>query len=646
MNPTRSPRVLAHLKEAKSTPESVGPLEYSRHDLVSSRGSVGLSKKDVKASSTGSLVAFQSRVANDKYAQISSMRTPGPGTYGRADSSEGQLRGGSRSLSIKSSMTRSTASAFRSQRDSSDGKPTAAFAPGSKGAVSSGPATPGPGQYDPSLVSAKGAEPRGSGSVHNSTRLSKIGVVNSSPASIPSPRLEAKELMRYSGTQSDSLGPGDYEIKDGSSKIRNREVDFHQYTSERVVYSLSNNPGPGRYNIRTRLTKGTTSPFASGAERPVNKEDDDTGTPGPGTYKVVERNSITTDDNRDGEVLPHASLRSTTERTGWYRPALENPYKDAYWIHNVPGPGFYNTERHRSSFPPKVMRRVRSQADALNNLTFHGVHHPQQVMLLKGNGAMPLCGFGSMSERDVLKQEDEQDATPAAYSTEAMSIAASVRERSKVGKKGAFGSLAPRVGPAEPLPLGTGDDVGPGHYGVPQPVKGKLITGSAFASKVERFKDPIESPFGKYDVDHVPNYRNKLRRIRSEHLSFGSSKDRWDPKEVFIGQAFHLSPGPGEYMPKVDAGKALSIMTTEDRNLEPKKEKDVTGGPGPHLTHGSLIKKTYNMLSPEEAEIRAKDRESGLVDVSSLVGGAGGGAAGQKARLALTDAVIRSKSDY
>jgi len=191
--------------------------------------------------------------------------------------------------------------------------------------------------------------------------------------------------------------------------------------------------------------------------------------------------------------------------------------------------------------------------------------------------------------------------------------------------------------------MGTGEDVGPGHYGTPMPApKGKLITGAAFQSKVERFKNPAETPFATYEVDHRPDYRSKLRRFKTEHLSFGSGKDRWNPKEVFIGQTYHLAPGPGEYEPKLHGAKAMSIMSTEDRNLDPKQVKD---GPETYLKHGTFIKKTYNVLSPEEAEQRAKDRAAGLIDVSTLVGGAGGGAAGTRARLALTEGVMKNMAE-
>ena len=379
-------------------------------------------------------------------------------------------------------------------------------------------------------------------------------------------------------------------------------------------------------------------------ERPFNKEDEESSTPGPGTYTLPSMESVMSE-NSDGQILPSASLRSTTERTGWYRPAVENPYKDAYWIHNVPGPGFYNTEKCRSGFPPKVIRRVRSQADALQHRTFLGVHHPQQLLALRDSDALSLCGFGSTSERDILKHE-ELSATPAAYSTEARSIAASVEARGKVGKKGIFGTTAVRSGVADPLPLGTSEEVGPGHYGSPlPPAKGKLYTGSAFRSQVVRFPDKPDTPFGKYDMDKIPNYRNKFRKPKSEHLSFGSGKNRFNSKEIFIGQTFTLAPGPGDYEPRLEGAKAMSIMYTEDRKLAPSNKEPQGIGPGEYVKHGSLIKKTYNMLSPEEAAQRTKDRDAGLIDVSTLVGGAGGGAAGMRARLALTNSLMRSQSE-
>ena len=230
MNPTRSPRELTHLKDVGCTPDSVGPLEYSRHELVSSRGAESIPQGDARQSSSSSnTVAFNSRVNSNKFAPRLGVRTPGPGAYDVSGGAADAKASPSKNVLTMQALRRSSASAFRLRLED----------PVSKQVSASASLTPGPGHYDVPLCDSlnRGAEPRHSEAVHNSSTLAITGTTSDNLPSIPSPRPEVKEIMRYSGTKEDTLGPADYDPSEGSRRQRSRQVNFHQYTSERCDLS-------------------------------------------------------------------------------------------------------------------------------------------------------------------------------------------------------------------------------------------------------------------------------------------------------------------------------------------------------------------------------------------------------------------------
>lgn len=114
------------------------------------------------------------------------------------------------------------------------------------------------------------------------------------------------------------------------------------------------------------------------------------------------------------------------------------------------------------------------------------------------------------------------------------------------------------------------------------------------------------------DID----YRSPFRHARTEHLSFGSGKPRFDPKDCFYGILHNSNrPGPGDY----NTGE--EIILDENNNNNNKKclssKKKVKGGsctqarrllstvpigstlkdvgPGSYEVTGTMMKKTFNV---------------------------------------------------
>lgn len=469
-----------------------------------------------------------------------------------------------------------------------------------------------------------------------------MALVQSSPSlpSIPPRDIPDK---RYSGRDVDRLGPGDYD-QDVQSLLRYdpRSTDFHTSSSERQLHppicAYENTqphpefPAPNAYNITGELKKGVTSAFVEGMDRPCLKKDPDHWAPGPGAYELP---CMTEDGPKeDDDQLAEASMRSATDRKGWYRPAITQPFSDSSHF-AVPGPGYY--PKPSSTFKGGASRRVRSTKDVTHRKTFHAVHQPQQLIALRESDAHRITAFSSTELKSCQKADKETGPAPCHYSNDdqlGRSMANNLKQKAPVGRKGVFGSIADRFYgfciTHESTHEHDGSKYGgsdPGAYHLKQTYAGGTCH-SCFkpGEKSSMYKSASSPDF--YDAKE-PNYRSKFRRAKTEHLSFGSSANRWSENEVFVGQPFRPLPGPGEYDPRL--GVQLKVRgaarSSQDRGMTRTKPSQGTGcvGPGQYDVRGSMMVKTFNVSEFHGNAI--------LENSTPWVGGSGGGVVGTKARL-------------
>lgn len=192
---------------------------------------------------------------------------------------------------------------------------------------------------------------------------------------------------------------------------------------------------------------------------------------------------------------------------------------------------------------------------------------------------------------------------------------AELRERAKVGRRGAFGTCADRFY-GSPLAgkQGLPDPSADGSEGIH--TSANMEPRSAFQSASPRFHSApgpreekatkvgaTETPApGAYDAEKIPNYISQDRHPRRDHLSFGSGRTRFDEgrqhEDVFFGhQQFATIPGPGAYQPK--SAKERVVGASAAKALRPPNQVGATTegvGPGSYSnieTH--MLKKTYNI---------------------------------------------------
>merc|ERR1711976_750955 len=127
------------------------------------------------------------------------------------------------------------------------------------------------------------------------------------------------------------------------------------------------------------------------------------------------------------------------------------------------------------------------------------------------------------------------------------------------------------------------------------------------------------------------NYRNKFRRPKVQHLSFGSGGSRWNPNEVFVGKKHIPNPGPGEYSPRLSTNVSLGSIGSTRRDLAALPPGS-SPGPGQYETHGTTMHlMTYNVSGPEAAR-RAQGYYQSVMEPPNIGGGAGGGITGTRSR--------------
>merc|ERR1740121_600422 len=346
------------------------------------------------------------------------------------------------------------------------------------------------------------------------------------------------------------------------------------------------------------------------------------------------------------QPLAFSGVRSDTHRTGWYRPALTQPYSDPDFIF-FPGPGYYPKQQSFSGEKMKRARNSRAQANQLRK--FHAVHAPHQQIALRDTDGAMLAGFDATEQRGCLVPLREVGVGPGQYSNDeslGQSMQAKLKKRGAVGRRGVFGTCQDRfhgfaagaldfTGEPGAAPSGPTLLASPGAGA---PSKMSFKSGVPKNPRDLAVEDPSLKPApGNYEAFDGVNYRSKFRRPRTDHLSFGSSTSRFRPKETFAEP-----PGPGEYEPKSlqsNVGGAAKITTDRKLDQPPPGHPDGPGGdslgPGKYnVDTSTLLRKTFN-ASGEDAARKAQGRPPAGAEAATILpgGGAGGGAAGSRSRL-------------
>lgn len=446
----------------------------------------------------------------------------------------------------------------------------------------------------------------------------------------------ANLMMRHTGDHGDTAGPGEYDPRGEQIICRTTpQVVFHASTLSRRLWEPSpaidnklpsrDNPGPGSYEPVTTKAKGTdedTQPTFQFASRSLMAHQHEVSVervvPGPGQYEMLGDIDRSVKSARDRSTVRGelTQFGATSERSSTLHRPGHQPYKDPFYVHNVPGPGHYQPAW--SSFPadPKTKEAEEAMPDSYRK-KIHGVHHPTIVMAL-AEAQGPLQAFNTTDDRPCNRSPEQRTPAPWQYNKETArghSMNAELREKAKVGRRGAFGTCAERFY-GSPLA---------GRRGLPDPSTdgSEGIHGtsnseprSMFQSASPRFRSApgprevnatkvgnTDTPApGAYVVEKEPSYRSPFRHPRQDHLSFGSGKTRFDvtktSEDLFYGHVKGASnPGPGNYEPKLSRDRVSGIAPSKAArppNLVGNTSEEV--GPGKYSnmdTH--MLKKTFNV---------------------------------------------------
>lgn len=537
--------------------------------------------------------------------------TPGPGTY------PVRLEPDSAPIDRQSGPERISVSAFRSR-----GPRIGPWqCPGASAFMKSSVLeNPGPGSY--ALARAMDVkEEKASPDAHKSAPI--LGVSESSPA-IPQARDPAK--LRYTGREKDSLAPCDYDPEVAGTKHTAPSSNFHTSKSERNLPlnpEMVKNPAPCSYNVRSRLTKGVSSSFKSNVAQTVTLANTNQ-VPGPGQYLAEGEHREVSPSGKEKPIREFPGLKSSTDRMAAFR-MLEQPFTDPDFVHVPPGPGHYPV-LGMGSFGKN--RRCRSSSDVLGT-TFHAVHAPHQMKALLSSDGSQLCGFKSSEVRS--KDRKMEGLGPGSYKNdEAMGqcFASTLKEKKKVGKKGAFGSTADRFFRSAMSPASVGVP-SPGTYSLP--AKTGVPSVSGFRATGERSSMVLDTGApgpGTYEAFDAVDYKSKYKKPRAEHLSFGAGHDRHSFAD---GMVKNTAPPPGTYDPgRVQHRITGAASSSGQRSLF---GEDDSLGPGMYEVSKSLIRDTHNAVHHERSK---KLQGKHAPPTAPKGGGAGGGVAGARKRLSMS----------
>eukprot|EP00929_Paragymnodinium_shiwhaense_P110373 TRINITY_DN7732_c0_g1_i1.p1 TRINITY_DN7732_c0_g1~~TRINITY_DN7732_c0_g1_i1.p1 ORF type:complete len:769 (-),score=146.49 TRINITY_DN7732_c0_g1_i1:176-2482(-) len=495
---------------------------------------------------------------------------------------------------------------------------------------------------------------------HEKMAVPLLGSSQSAPT-IPQQRDASK--FRYTGRKTDTLAPCDYEqdgIANPCTVVRKgvRSTDFAASESERrllppptsIDYTLPSpdNPDPGEYKVRSKLTRGTEAGFRSTMPRIAYARDE--GLPGPGHYPTKGMAGTWPPPAEGPEPDPPkmgSGMASTTSRSppSWWRPDGRGPPLITPDYLKMPGPGAFHDPKAFGKSARKLRHRCRSSGDEVVGRMFHAVHEPNLISNLRRSNGAQVCGFNSTSVRDAAKPiKKDPNCGPGDYDLDAamgQSIMAKVRSREGVGKKGAFGSCADRYeGSAFKV---KNDNPAPGSYSLDQQQSSTPIQGVATQKGMSTFRSqeeqrPVQKKTGnvhtgpgQYEQIAFPgkiNYRSKVNPGKTEHVAFGMSHDRWDPNAYNT-----IGPDPGNYtLPSSLGSKGLAI-STDSKTAKTRVDNDV--GPGTYEVRKSLLKGTFNVAHKAHARKAITNADS--LDLPIAGGGAGGGMAALQARMNRVD---------
>jgi len=565
--------------------------------------------------------------------------TPGPGTYVGPNSSVNEASGlGATNFKSKSARIAPTAPGSTVYTESSICK------------------NPGPGTYEGTRGEWEVALRKPPRNAANPWQEAPEKTVPSIPLQKLPPGAQAQNsmgadvsnvTMRHTGERKDTVGPGDYDPKHllttrtqqgtsislGSARPKAGSSDKDKGLSSRSA------PGPGAYDMKGGLGESenpdaptSTSQFASKTALSYQKEHaDGKGAPGPGAYdpkghidKLASR--ATAISNTRGL---QTQFGSSVQRTGWAR-SVDAPFVDPYNLHHVPGPGSYPTTDVIFSSVDKQKEKEASKAVPGNKKKqFYGVHHPMIVMALQETQG-PLEAFGSTDDRACNKDLLQTTPSPWAYNRDEArgnSMAADLREKKKVGRSGAFGTLADRFFGS---PMQGRDDMPEpgmpdGHEGG-QPSGANSEPRSMFTSATPRMQAPpgtevhfirvghVETPApGDYVTEKQPNYRSPFRHPRSDHLSFGTGQTRFDiGRDIFDGISNAFSnPAPGEYEAVLPRRSGCGAAEAKEKRKMAAPAGSTTTDVGPG-SYGSIetgmLKKTFNVSTQLPAHVTATSK--------------------------------------
>eukprot|EP00435_Cladocopium_sp_Y103_P024934 s2192_g6.t1 len=425
--------------------------------------------------------------------------------------------------------------------------------------------------------------------------------------------LRARGEWNFTGESGDTPDPGEYR-PDYLTIGKNKPVTNFDAACERQSpghKGMAKNPGPGAYDheppelpICQRLPGGTGGGPAVAVRPAFGSDVPQSSTafsssrlplaffssswspallPGPGTYDPA------TSDSKQ----PLSGFKSATDR-----------FADLDNLHG-PGPGTYVRE---SSFLGEKSRRARSVPDFMSRKYF-GVQNPQQLRSLRETDGVRLAGFDcSGPQRPSVPSNSS--AAPGSYNPEecmGQSISAKVRHCAKIAQGGAFGGSksGDRFAEVQAGERRAASSPGPAlvHQEAKAPGDG---TGGAFKSQAPQRPaagsgggalpngEARPGP-GTYDVLSQPDYRKGWRIAKTDHVSFGSSAQRFgdDTTEV---------PPPGAYdlEGEVSTG-CYSFKATAQRGLPMPKVTSQGLDPGMYNTAGSLLRKSFNTKVEEAA---------------------------------------------
>eukprot|EP00931_Biecheleriopsis_adriatica_P040618 TRINITY_DN23279_c0_g1_i1.p1 TRINITY_DN23279_c0_g1~~TRINITY_DN23279_c0_g1_i1.p1 ORF type:complete len:665 (+),score=91.45 TRINITY_DN23279_c0_g1_i1:62-1996(+) len=444
----------------------------------------------------------------------------------------------------------------------------------------------------------------------------------------------ANLLCRHTGELRDLPGPGEYEVQ-GEAIVHHTDpaTVFLPSTGksrglwEPTVHIESSMPphdipGPGSYDRKPETDpvteRGAVCVFNSSVPMAQDTNpNSERVIPGPGAYEIpgdIEALTAQLKERADAMGGDRYQFGSVTERVGWAR-SVHQPFKDAYNIHHVPGPGHY-PESGTCFKDPKSGAASKVLPDGKKK-KLYGVHHPTIILALQEADG-PLQAFNSTDDRPCNKELEQKTPAPWQYNREVArgeSMASTLRERAKVGRKGVFGSCADRfygspLNGREGLPDPSFDG---GSANISSDTQHEI--GSPFKSSAPRTREAagpreiavtkvgsFQTPSPTTYTIKTPNYRSPFRTPRTEHLSFGTSATRFTEKKDLFTK-FQLpdeNPPPASY-----DYPASQKRVTGNAHLKAKRKGPINGstsdqvGPGSYFEdmETTLLRKTFNVTT-------------------------------------------------